>query len=450
MQRDRKVTLKSSGAALAKNAPELPLSLQLILLTVFVPEQLSFFIGGLRLTATRLLLIILTPIVFIRLFKQIGSRRYSFVMSDLFVSLASLWMFIGPAVTSGPDSILHSGPIVLEFLIAYMSTRFLLSKEEHSLAFINLLCLVTAIVALDGLLDVVTGEFFTREFFSNLTGYRADFNAPGPDSFRFGLRRAAGPLEHCILFGFVSAIGLVYALSVKIRRRNFSIFACGLGVLISGSAAPMQVAALGGGLLIYSRVLNKIKLKWAVVWAGLAIVVAVLFTLTDTPIGHLIDLMTIDPGTAYYRLYIWRSVGPAILQNPYFSVLENAYEYRGSIDSVWLYQSLEYGMPCAIFTALSMIGSCSLPTRSPNTNLTEAEKSIAQTTSILILLSIFMGLTVHFWGSAWILVSLLVGLRANLGAAGRLPALKQIELPSVARSSIANTQSLSTSSVTTI
>ncbi len=416
-----RAALEKETAALVKRVPKLPLSLQLIILTVFLPQQTSLFIAGLRLTATRLILLLLTPIVFLRLSKLILSHRYRFVASDLFVLLASLWMFIGPAATYGiSDSIVHSGPIALEFLIAYMSTRVLLSKNDQSLAFINLLCVVLAFVGLDGLLDAATGDFFTRDLVTKLTGVPSHEWILGQDSYRFGLRRATGPLEHPILFGFVCAIGFLFALSIKIRWRTFCIFGCLLGVLLSGSTAPMQVTLMGSALFVYSRMFRKLKLKWALLWTGLAAVVITLFLSTPTPFGHLIDLLTIDPSTAYYRLYIWREVGPAILQSPYFAVPGASYEYTGSVDSVWLVLSLDYGMVCAIFIALSMFGSCSLPTRSYNTNLSQVEKSIAQTTSILILLSIFMGLTVHLYGSSWILAGLLVGLRAHLGEAGHV------------------------------
>lgn len=417
-----RAALENNVAAPAKGMPKLPLSLKLIVLTLFFPDQLSLFIAGLRLTEIRLVLLLLTPLVFLRLGKQLQSHRYRFVASDLFAVLTSLWMFVGPAVTDGiAESIQHSGPIVLEFLIAYMSTRFLLLQSNLTIAFVSMLCTVIAVVGLSGILDAATGDFFTRNLLSKL-GFPAHEWIIGQDSFRFGLRRAVGPLEHPILFGFVCAIGFLLSISVKIQRRTFCIFGCLLGVILSGSTAPMQVTLMGIGLFVYNKMFTHLNGKWILLWAAIATFSTLIFVSTDTPFGHLIDLFTIDPSTAYYRLYIWRSVGPAILANPYFKVLEGTYDYSGSVDSVWLVLSLDYGMVCAIFTALSMFGSCSRPTRGYRTNLSEVEKNIARTTTILILLSMFMGLTVDLWGSSWVLVALLAGLRASLGAAGALKA----------------------------
>ena len=63
-------TLGKETAALAEKAPKLPLSLQFIILTVFLPEEMSFFVAGLRLTATRLLFVLLAPLVFSRLHRE--------------------------------------------------------------------------------------------------------------------------------------------------------------------------------------------------------------------------------------------------------------------------------------------------------------------------------------------------------------------------------------------
>jgi hypothetical protein len=300
-----------------------------------------------------------------------------------------------------------------------MSTRVLLSRDKQSLSFVGLLCLAIAFVALDGLLDTFTGHWFTSDLVNQLTGYFTT-EVINNDLYRFGLRRAEGPLEHPILFGFTCGIGFLFAVSINLPWRWFCIPACLLGVAICFSSAPEQMTIMGLGLLAYSRVFAGLRRKWLLFSITPIATMISLFLATPTPLGHLFDLITIDPQTAYFRLYIWQSVGPAILENPFFAVLHGDYEYQGSVDSVWLMLSLNYGMPCSILTALSMVGSCSLPTDIPRALLTQAEARLGTILGIVIFLIIFMGFTVHFWGSSWIMVGLLVGLRAHLGELGRL------------------------------
>jgi hypothetical protein len=405
----------------------LPLAMKLILVSWFLPEGLSFFVAGLRLNVVRVLFLILTPVVFTRFANKVASGRYRFVASDAFVPAAAFWMFLGPCVLYGlSDSLAHSGPVVLEYLIAYMVTRVLLEENGQALAFLSMLCAVIACIVLDASLDTLTGRYFTRDLVSALTGFQKDWAAGAEDNFRFGLLRAAGPIEHPILFGLIAGVGLLIAVTVKIRFRTFCIAVCGLGTVICFSSAPEQGVLMGFGLLIYGRVMAGMRVKWLLIVGGLATIALTLFLASNAPFGLLFDIATIDPQTAYYRLYIWNLLGPYVLQSPWFGVFTENLEYQGSVDSLWLVLSLTYGIPCAIFVGLSLIGSCSLPTDPDRAYLGRSETQAGTVLGIIMAVIIFMGFTVHFWGSAWILVGLLTGLRAHLGERG---ALNRLELP---------------------
>jgi hypothetical protein len=404
----------------------LSIALKLILFSLFVPVELSFFIGGLRLTVTRLIFIILIPIVFARLGQKAMLGNYRFVASDLFVPLATVWMFVGPTVTQGlDDALAHSGPVALEYLIGYMSTRVLLLGNDDPLRFVGLTCLTISFVVADALLDTVTGRYFTHELSQQITGF--NYGGYSEDSYRFGLLRASGPLEHPILFGFAAAIGLLLAASTEIRWKKLCTAACALGLIICISSAPMQSAMIGFGLLLFDRMFARLQKKWLMLSIVPIVLTVTLFATTSTPFGHLFDSLTIDPATAYYRLYIWNEVGPAILGSPIFGVLESAYEYHGTVDSIWLVLSLAYGMPCAILVALSMIGACSLPTAKPRATLSRANARLGTALGIVIFVTIFMGFTVSLWGPTWILVAMLLGLRAHLGELGRLNQSSNLE-----------------------
>src|SRR5215831_8083520 len=93
LRNDEKNSLVSPSPNVVSNS-KLPLALKLVLLALFLPQELSFYIADLRMTLERLLLLILAPIVFARLFRKMGHGRYRFVASDLFVPLTALWMFI--------------------------------------------------------------------------------------------------------------------------------------------------------------------------------------------------------------------------------------------------------------------------------------------------------------------------------------------------------------------
>lgn len=397
----------------------LTLPLRLILCTLFIPQELSFFVAGLRFTYTRLLLIVLTPVLFVNLVRKMCTGRYRFVLSDVFAPAAALWMFVGPGASFGfGDSFVHSGPVAVEFLSSYMATRVLLSGNGDALQFVRVLCIAIAIVSVDGVLDTSAGYYVTRQFAAQVSHYSdIAYNA---DSVRFGLLRASGTLEHPILFGFTAAIGLIFSCSGRFTGRAICLAASAVGLVISLSSAPQQCGAMGVCLLVYSRMTRNWKYKWLLLAAPPTAIAIALLVSTETPFGHIISLTTLDPSTAYYRLYIWNMVGPAILNNPLFAILPNAYDYQGSVDSVWLALSLSYGMICSIFVALTILGSCSIPTNGGRSGLSTDERDLATAVGIMLFLVIFMGFTVDFWGSVWILVGLLIGLRAHLGELARV------------------------------
>ncbi len=317
-------------------------------------------------------------------------------------------------------SLQHSGPVVLEYLIAYMVTRVLLEENGQALAFLSMLCAVIAFICLDALPRSLTGRYFTRDLVAAVTGFQKDWSAGSEDAFRFWMLRATGPIEHPILFGYIAGVGLLFAASLQITWRAFCVAACGVGIVICFSSAPEQSVLLGFGLLIYGRIMAGLQVRWLLILGGLAAIALTLVMVSNAPLGLLFDLATIDPQTAYYRLYIWNLLGPFVLQSPWFGVLTDNLEYQGSVDSLWLVLALVYGIPCSVLVGLSMIGACSLPTDLARARLGLTESRAGTVLGVVMAVTIFTGFTVHFWGSVWILVGLLTGLRAHLSELGSL------------------------------
>ena len=139
-------------------------TLILIALALFVPQELSIFVAGLRLTAIRIIFIVLFPLFVGAFFRKIASDRYALVASDIFAPCAALWMFVGPAFVYGiADSLLHSGPVALEYFASYLATRVMLQKPGDTTRFAALLSTVITVVVALALADPLTGRYFLRE-----------------------------------------------------------------------------------------------------------------------------------------------------------------------------------------------------------------------------------------------------------------------------------------------
>jgi hypothetical protein len=401
-----------------------PAALQAIIFSLFLPQELSFYLLGLRLTVTRLILLVLTPVLLTRVGRMLATGRYRFVLSDLFVPLAGLWMIVGPSNLVGIEAALnHGGPIALEFCIGYMATRTLLSRHGEALSFADLLCCGIAIVGLLGVLDTLTNHYFLRDLASHLTGYVTPSVSQGVDDHRLGLLRAMSTLDHPILFGVACAIGLLIATSVPLPRRKFAMFGCAFGALLSLSSAPLQGVVFGFGLLLYNQLFSGVQLRWIGLIGTAAAGIIMLFTFIGSPLDFVLRHFIFDPYTGWFRTYIWQMGVQALMLSPWVGLgfeVPEYYAMPATVDSVWLESALTFGIPGSVLIALSIIGATSPPTSGRRVHLTPAESKLATMLGILIFLIVFWGFTVDYWGAVWILIALLTGLRAHLSELGRI------------------------------
>jgi hypothetical protein len=414
------------------------IALKLITLLLFLPEEVSFYLGDFRLSPIRLALLLLTPVLLIRFSQLLASRQRRLVISDIFISLAGIWMIISPAMVVDLEYALHhSAPLAAELCGSYFATRVLLSQSGQALNFIKFLCRVIAIVALLGTLDALTATPFIHDFLGRLTGYVK----PYTNEYRAGIFRSMGPIDHPILFGIICAFGLLLALTSPMRAKSLTSSACGLGVLLSMSSAPIQAAVIGLGLVSYDSILARFRSRWWVLISILALGIGAIYAFSRSPLGFVFDHLMFDPSSGWNRVYQWDLLGGFIANSPWFGIafqwkdiirtLPDLWYSSPSVDSYWLNLTLIYGIPGATLIGLSLIGAACYPASGHRVSLTMAESKLATTLSILISLVVFLGFTVDFWGISAMFIPLLVGVRAHLGELGsrRTWQARRIETP---------------------
>jgi hypothetical protein len=399
--------------------------LNALAVAVLLPDEIGIYFFGLRLTAARVLLLLLVPYLVARFFHANATHRYRFVFSDALVPITAAWIIIAVSEVNGVDAALnHGGPIILEFLVGYAASRFLLIEHGEALSFVNFLCRIIAIVGLLGLLDTLAHSFVLHALASSIFG-SIPLTIAGVDEGgdeRLGLLRAMSALEHPILFGTTCAIGLLLAVAIPMRARWFVILSCGLGAALALSSAPIQAIIMGLGLLIYDRILRRIRHRWSALIILVAFGVVLILEVLQDPLGFIFSHFVFDTQTAWFRTWIWATGVAAVAQSPWVGVgwfIPEDYGIPGTVDSIWLLWALTYGLPGSALLGLSMLGAASLPTQGRGVSLTSKEVKLGTIIGILTSLIVFLGFTVDFFGSGWILVPMLVGIRAHLGELGQ-------------------------------
>jgi hypothetical protein len=415
-----------------------PLLLSAILVAIFIPEECSFELFGLRLTIARVILLLLVPLVLIAYGGLISSGRYRFVLSDLFMPLTGLWMIAAPATVDGfQQALVKGGVMALDFVVAYAAMRAIPQKRHVTFALLKVLCASLATVGFLSILDPMTGGPFLHNLATDIWGYRIDYGVEYSHEhyLRFGLFRASGPLEHPILLGIVMVYGLVLARALQGRFRIFCSVGCAIGLAASSSSAPLLALMLVIALAIYGTVV-RFPLRWFVISALSTMAFAMLLLMHPAPFGWLFGHLLLDAQTGYFRLLIWQYAGDVVLASPIlgngltdFWTLRPAW-MPPSVDSIWLMSAMTFGIPGSALIALSLLSACWSPVRRNDQNaelIGAGEERMAKSLGAIILLTIFLGFTVHIWGGCWILLGLLAGIRANLGQLAKGVAAKHDE-----------------------
>jgi hypothetical protein len=285
-------TPRRGGASSVK----VPLVLILIALTMFLPEEASFYFGATRMTICRLLLLLIAPAILFRFAKLTVRRNYRFVWSDVLVPVTGIWMFVGPAKIDGFDlTVVSSGSSALEFCIPYMATRVYLTERGQAVALVRILCIAIAIIGLLAIFDEFSQRFVLREIVGSFTGYhtkRAFVYSVLSRGFFF---RAASTLEHPILLGNACLVGLLMATTMRGALRQFMLAGSAVGLTLSVSSAPISGAVIGFGALLYNKLLRNFPFRWGLLLASGAGVILLIFNAHPRPWGFIFNYLTFDP-----------------------------------------------------------------------------------------------------------------------------------------------------------
>lgn len=418
---------KQTGGDFAAGGSEVALKCLIVLLCL--PEGFSFFIGDFRLSWARLFIIILT----LYAAAQYVQRSRVFVASDGFAAAAGFWMILAAIVVQGPSAGLKSGGIIaLEFSGAYLIFRTLLSGVDGSVRVVafagKLLFLIVALAVLDPL----TNKPFTYETVKAVTGY----TIPGYEfakatladtMYRKGLVRAMGPFEHSILFGSICAwIGTLAICTFPARLIGWSTAIVALlGILASQARGPLLAYAISLALVTYYYVCNRFSAKWMAL-GGLGLLgLFVVILGSSNPLASLMNLSGIDSTTLWNRQAIWEAVVPLLMQqSPTFGLgVDVEWDwyryglYGESVDSMWLRIAMTLGIPASVLVMFTMIGGYFSGSLDKSPYLSREEQRLSVALGIVTFAAIFIGFTVHFWGTCWVLLGAFAGMRANLVAA---------------------------------
>jgi len=316
-------------------------------LALLQPAETSFYLGELRLTIYRLILVCAVIPCLVKLFSgRIG--RVNWCDGLLLAHVA--WVFVALCVMEGPMTGLKTGGIYfVEAVGAYLMGRCYIRSSKSFASVAMLLCWVVILLAVETVPEAVTGKHFLK---------------PGEGNVgrRMGLERAFGPFDHPILLGIfcANALGLSWYVLARDGRLRIgkivrSLLIC-VSALMSMSSGAVSALVAQFTLIFWDYLTRRRRRRWLVlVLLFAAAYVLVACFSNRTPMTVALYYLTFNADTAYGRITIWDFGSVEVWRHPFFGIGMGSWEHPGwisdSIDNFWLATAMLYGLPA--FLALA-------------------------------------------------------------------------------------------------
>lgn len=389
------------------------------LLALAIPPEAQFNLGALVLSVQRLLLMVgLVPAAL----RVLGDRRLGLRVVDAIALLHTLWAWVALAKVHGMNggTIEAGGSYTIEFLGSYLVGRALIASPAHALFFARRLLAFILVLAALSIPEMLTGNHYIREAFGKAFGARSTAGVTP----RFGLTRAFSSFDHPILWGVFAAsvLGLSWYLAPTRRMlgwpRLWRAAAIVGAAFTSLSTGPLMACTVQLGMLAWEVSTRAIRGRWWVLLAGIvAAYIAVDALSNRDPLTVFIHYMTFNAQTGYDRKLIWEFGLEQVRLTPIFGIGMNLWTtapewwHNTSIDAFWLLTALRYGVP-GVLTLLAVATIAVVKViRLPYKPL----RPLAMGWLVSFVGLSIAAITVHLWGSAFVLFGFLLGMGVSIG-----------------------------------
>ncbi len=330
-----------------------PVPVAIFFVAMMLPTAVSLSLGGLRLSAYRVVLIVLILPMLVQLLSGRKGRVHVF---DLLVFAHCGWVGLALVNWGGLAQGIESGGIyVVEFAGAYLLGRLYIRSYGDFAAVARAYVALVLATLVFTVPEALTGLHILHDGISGAVGGpMAPYIEP-----RMGLERTFGPFDHPILYGVFSASAFSLAYFVVAGRRLMNlrgmaqVVGVTLATFMSASGGPYLVLMMQGFVGAWERVLGKVQGRWASLFTlfGLAYLAIDLFS-TKTPFHVFVNNFTFSKQSAYNRILIFEYGTAEVARYPAFGIGLGDWErpvwMSDSMDNFWLVTAVRYGIPALL------------------------------------------------------------------------------------------------------
>jgi len=323
--------------------------LALFILSLLLPIRPE--IAGFRLDPYRFLLLIMFVPFLVKLF---SGQAGKFTSSDGLLILFVLWTIFTYVFHHGTQKLAYGLMVSIEILGGYMAGRLLIRCAADYRRFFRFFIIAILVMFPFAVFELLTFRVPISEILGQYIAV-----IPKSMDIRYGLSRVQVTFPHAIHFGLFCSLALAntYYLYKGSTFRMLSRIGLVLSmVFMSLSSAPLLAALLQILIIAWGKLTGA---RWRLLIILMVSTYITIEILSNRgPIVLLIETITINPRTGWWRLHIWNYGSQSVLNHPLFGIGLNdwarPYWLAVTVDNYWLLIAMRHGLPSIILLAMAL------------------------------------------------------------------------------------------------
>ena len=381
------------SAAKARNAPFV-----LGLFMISIVLSVSFELAGVRLTPTRIVLLVMAIPVGIQF---LSGRLGKITAGDGLLFFLCIWMVLSLVYHEGAGRLAYATISVVELFVSYMLGRYVVRNAADFRAMVKWHLFLLVVLLPFALVEFTSGTQYWAQFLDNIgdVQYRQESSRP-----RFGFNRVLTGFEHPILYGIFCSmvVGTVFYIWRPQRMLMALLLAFAGGMaFMSLSAGAVLAVGFQVGLIIWGLMSGNRWLLLTLMFVG-GIAFLEVFSGRGS-ISIFISTFAFDGVSAWTRVTQWEYGTAEVWRNPIFGKgitsdwIRPAWLYTSSIDNYWLVVAFRHGFPAIIAHIAGVL--LILVSIARAKSLPEEVNNIRTGYLIVMAAVCFCLVTVHIWDS---------------------------------------------------
>lgn len=345
--RDGYVVVRPDGAGRA--AQRMPFFALVVFVSLLIPA--FFQLGTLLMTPSRLLFLLLIPVMLLKLFgRHYGRVTYIDWLILFHMSWFTLSVFVN---ASASVAVTYTGVNTVILLGGYLAGRAAIRDLDQFLGFVRFFALVLTLSLPFVLYETLTGHVTIPKLIEMIPGLTSNRDVHYPR--RMGLDRVQFVFVHPIHYGFFCSLSVgLFFVAMKQQMGSFRLWAqtavLALATFFSLSSGPFLSMVIQFLLIMWLYVMRNLQRPWmTLAWLCLGLYVVLEIASNGPALYVIITKLAFNSGTANARRVLLDYGIDQVIATPVFGIFKRPWNLppwmTGSLDNYWLGLAVAFGFP---------------------------------------------------------------------------------------------------------